>query len=400
MTTLTAKTIKAVRRAARSSFSPEELKTTRISMESQVRKAGTTVGPSHCRHTLRDDGILVFVDPFPRANFAHDCRYVFYDPRDPARVTETFAARFPPESAYVAGGLTVINKPKTPRVRRLQKRGVSPQVCSRIVSDNDDRFALLWSGMTSTWHMNDLEFCYRMLLQCYRFKPENIFVANFDGTFNTVEWVTATANRQDPWPGDDTQYELSKQGVIGFTGTRAGMQAAIARIREKLSQSGSPKESLLFLYTSSHGDGNGDTAFLTQYPDIEPYTGDELVSDLEPLQPHALLVTMTQCCSGKFSNALRSTRLASHLFFSAACGVKNLSRLTDDNLFGNFAFHWIAAQRGFDPKGNVTSGLITSRPHIVTADEAFKYAAVQIPVARDCPLFEAIGSGAAQISLG
>lgn len=405
MKTLKSKTIEDVKQAALSSFSPEQLRTMRISMESRVRKAGTTVGPSHSRHTLRHDGILVFVDPYPRANFAHDCLYVFYDPRNPGKKTETFEARFPPQSAYVAGGLTVIHEPPPGGAVPARRSSLSPPTCSREVSNHDNRFALLWSGMTSTWHMNDLEFCYRMLLRCYQFKPENILIASFDGTFNTVQWRNDNS-QGDPWPGDQTPYQIEELGkpagqrALRFTGNRAGMQAAIAQLRERFPQRRLPEGSLLFLYTSGHGEGRNGEPFLCEFPDDESYTPDALISDIKPLEPDALLVTMTQCSSGGFGNFFLQAGLKARQFFAAACGPTDISSLIDEDKFGGFAFHWIAAQRGFDPKGNVTSGLRTVTPNIVTAEEAFEYAKLQIAAQKDNPLATSAGNNAIRISLG
>ena len=41
---------------------------------------------------------------------------------------------------------------------------------------------ILYSGMSNMRHLNDLEFCYRMLIDRYAFDPKNIYVLNYDGT--------------------------------------------------------------------------------------------------------------------------------------------------------------------------------------------------------------------------
>jgi len=65
------------------------------------------------------------------------------------------------------------------------------------------RYAILFSGMTYTRHLNGLEFCYRTLVDTFAFEHDNIFVLNYDKSLRTVDEQEAdpTPARWPPcWP--------------------------------------------------------------------------------------------------------------------------------------------------------------------------------------------------------
>jgi hypothetical protein len=63
-------------------------------------------------------------------------------------------------------------------------------------------------------NLNNLEFCYRILIDHHGFEPENIYVLQFDGTLNTRIGPAGT------WPGDGSPYRIHINGQ----GNRAGLQ--------------------------------------------------------------------------------------------------------------------------------------------------------------------------------
>ncbi len=217
--------------------------------DSKTLTAGQTVGPEFQGIKAPGNCYLVFADEDPSANFGHSCSYHFFDATNGNHLASV-PARFPPYEARRPDTLvgfhlpvrtgptaTIANIPHFPRCPILLPEGT--------------RYAILYSGMSNMRHLNDLEFCYRMLIDRYGFEPANITAMSYDGTLNTQDGLATV------WPGDGSAYRIKINGQ----GNKAAFQAAFASLKSKLKA-----KDLLFIHTNNHGDNYGQGSFLCEYP--------------------------------------------------------------------------------------------------------------------------------------
>jgi len=228
------------------------------------------------------------------------------------------------------------------------------------------RYAILLCGAPSARHLNDMEFCYRMLRQRHRFDDANIFVLNYDGTLRTVEGPAPQV-----WPGNDTPYTMRV--------THPGSLQAFRSVLQGLADpdTGLDAGDLLFIHTNGHGDGIGSVTYLRTFPG-ELYMAPQFASDLAALPRYqSLLVMMQQCCSGGFNRAIVDASTARRTSVcSAATDCSESHALPSEPQWNAFARAWITAQMGRDVDGNALRGSLRTRPDgLVEAGEAYRYAA-------------------------
>src|SRR5262249_32696622 len=145
---------------------------------------------------------------------------------------------------------------------------VTPILRCPIIIPDGNRYAILYSGMSNMRHLNDLEFCYRMLVDRYGFNKKNIYVLNYDGTLNTQDGAPGT------WPGDGTAYRIKVTGQ----GNRSAFQSAFGSLKNKLKA-----HDLVFIHTNNHGDNFGSGSFLCEYPSWGQYMSSDFCADLATL---------------------------------------------------------------------------------------------------------------------
>lgn len=341
-------------------LSHDQRETSNLYLDTNIREAGEPLGPEFQGLVAPRDSVLVFVDHQPLANFGHECRYLLYDPESAALIAD-LGARFPPQAGpktletLRAFHLPVRTDPNldTFRVRRILR-------CP-IMLPEGDRYAILYSGMSNTRHLNDLEFCYRMLIDRYAFNPANIAVLNYDGTTDTQNGTPTT------WPGDGSAYRI----VVTGPGNSTGFQTAFADIKPKLKP-----DDLLFIHTNNHGDNDGSGSFLCEYPDWGTYTATSFCADLATLPPYkALVVVMEQCNSGGFNAPVIAASTAASTSVASAAIATQSSWATSDGNWDSFARDWIAAEAGYMPNGaSLAHNPDTNGNGVVSALEAFTYA--------------------------
>ena len=208
-----------------------------------------------------------------------------------------------------------------------------------------DRYAILLSGGNSCRrHLNDLEYCYRMLKDHYAFPDAAIRVLFFTGDPPQLDDDSAPHNYPDESGNDPYRLPISGKGK------RSAFQNACNELNEDLQQ-----QDLVFILLTGHGYVQGEDAYL-QEPSNGRYYAAELCDDLATLNPHAsLLIVMQQCFSVGFIDpiveAKRDGRIKSQRL-SIACASASFSGYDDDGLFDCFASGWIAAHLNKDPWGN------------------------------------------------
>jgi Peptidase C13 family len=365
-------------------LNPQQRERVNLYLDTRVRPEGEAVGPEFQRIFAPSNCLLVFADEDPQANFGHACTYHFFDAAN-GRHLGSAPARFPPYGA---------SKPDTLRGFHLPVHiGPTDSIvhippiwrCPILIPDGV-RYAILYSGMSNLRHLNDLEFCYRMLIDRYCFSPKNITVLSYDGTLNTQDGPASI------WPGDGTAYRIKINGQ----GNRAAIKTAFASLKAKLKS-----DDLLFIHTNNHGDNFGSGSFLCEYPNWGTYMATDFCADLATLPKYrSLVVMMEQCNSGGFNQPVLAASTAASTSIASAAIASQSSYASPDGNWDSFARDWIAAEAGHTPNGGALAhNPDTNGDGVVSAKEAFAYAlSVQNP--SDTPNYSSTSSVADDTSLG
>jgi hypothetical protein len=373
-----------VREHAYAELSAYKRQTTNLYLDQRVYQKGEKLGPEFQKIVVNKPSLLVFADDHPLANFGHDCRYLLYDP-EKGTLHEEIPARFPPYLAKPPATLVPFHQPvrveANPDIFRVR-----PILRCPILIPDGNRYAILYSGMSNNRHLNDLEFCYRMLIDRYGFDPKHIYVLNYDGTRNTQEGPPAV------WPGDGTAYRIK----VTAQGNRAAFQAAFNDLKAKLKA-----HDLLFIHTNNHGDNSNGQSFLCAFPNWGEYWANDFCTDLKGLPKYrSLIVMMEQCNAGGFNAPVIAASTAANTSIASAAIATQSSWASPDGNWDSFARDWIAAEMGHDPHGAALAfNADTDGDGVIEAEEAFNYAlAIQNP--SDSPNFSESSEAGGDITLG
>ena len=238
-----------------------------------------------------------------------------------------------------------------------------------ITEINSVWYAILFSGMSFRRHVNDLEFCYRTLVDRLRFSIENIHVLNYDGSLRA--FGDAENDPIGAWPGDGTLHRM----IVNAEGSRAAFRHALETIGKKLRA-----DDQLFINTMGHGGhhGEGWGPDLLTYPACARYNCTDFCADLARLPVHrSMVVLMSQCFSGGFNRAIVAASPATSTFIASATSETRPSFASLEDLQWNpFQRNWIAALGQCDVDGRPISAFPGEavRDHPVTIRDAFAYA--------------------------
>lgn len=374
-----------VREHAFSTLSFRQRETTNLYLEQKTYRAGEYIGPKRQGIVSKRLSILVFADDDPMANYAHPCRYFLYDAKS-GGLDRVVPAVFPPFVKAPPRTLQPFHAPvqfvKDPTLFRPLP--ILP--CLRYPIG--ERYGILFSGMSNKRHLNDMEFLYRVLIDTYSFKANNIKVLHYDGTLNTQDGV------QTKWPGDNSNYRIKISGA----GTRAEFEKAVNALKAKIK-----RDDLLLIHTNNHGgyDGTPGTANLCTYPDWAGYYANDFANKLGELPKYRkLIVMMEQCHAGGFNAPIINKSTADATGVASATTEPNNSYVTADGNWDPFARDWIAAQAGNDAFGGALAFDADGNHNgAIEASEAFHYADV-VKDPRDTPNFSQSSVAGGAIALG
>ncbi len=384
MTTADDRILGQVREQAYRWLDPAKIGQTNLAVDHTVRDEGELLGPEFQQLVAQRPAIVVFADEEPQANFGHQCHYLLYDPES-AELYAVLPARFPPWTGSIPDSLETFHAPIKP-VRAETLFHVRPPFRCPIFIPDGVRYAIFYSGMSNTRHLNDLEFGYRTVVHRYGFEPGNITVLSYDGTTNTQEGANAI------WPGDGTAYQIQVNGE----GNRAAFEAAIDALKPKLND-----DDLLFIHTNNHGDNFGAGSFLCEYPAWGTYLATDFCAKLAELPPYrSLIVMMEQCNSGGFNAPIIASSTAAATSVASAAIATQSSWASPDGHWDSFARDWFAAQAGADPYGVALAfNPDTNGDGRIEATEAFGYAnAIRNP--NDSPQYNESSVAGGNIWLG
>ena len=363
-------------------LSPRQRNTTNLHLNWRIHEAGEILGPRIQKIVVEEPSILVFADDDPRANFAHDCRYLLFHPKT-GRLRKEIPARFPPYTTRTPESLVPFHQP----VRFIPNPNlfhVWPIFRCPVIIPDGKRYAILYSGMSDTRHLNDLEFCYRMLVDRYAFDINNIYVLNYDGALNTKDGAPGN------WPGDNTAYRIKITGK----GDRPAFQDAFNDLAKKIGG-----DDLLFIHTNNHGDNSGGQSYMCQYPNWDAYWANDFCSDMAVLPKFkSLIVMMEQCNSGGFNTPVITKSPATNTSIASAATATVSSYASSDGNWDTFAYEWIAAQMGSNPDGSVlASNPDTDHDGAIEAEVAYNYATANDTI--DTPCYDESSEAGGDITL-
>jgi hypothetical protein len=379
-------------------LSRERRRTTNLYLETVPWMKNSLIGPDFQNIRARQPSILVFADDDPMANFGHRCRYRFYDAKTHAFLYEV-AAQFPPYLDFVPATYKVFHEPVRPR--RSKRRRAPAEITPAPppapaprpvpVPAARERYAILFSGSSDRRHLNDLEYCYRMLTERYGFNRANICVLNRDNTRKLRDGTFALNWPQESDPPD--QYKIPvppfnpppppPPGLPCFPADRDGFRAACQHIAINLNP-----EDLVFIHTNGHGgafdmnlDGQPEDPWLVSH-NSKAYYVDKFCEDLAILPQHdSMLIVMQQCYSGHFIDPVIAAKgpakeqiKAQRL--SIACASLDPSYANDECTFDMFMFGWVTAHLDADPYGNPPEKVVDTGgvAGVIEASEAYAYA--------------------------
>jgi hypothetical protein len=375
-------------------LSPERRRTTNLYLDTVPHMKDEFIGPAFQDIRAPQRCLLVFADDDPMANFGHPCRYRFYDEKT-QRFLQEVPARFPPYLSFVPNSFRAFYEPvravRSPIERplrikpRRKKTGTlispPPNPGPAPVTAARERYAILFSGSSFRRHLNDLEYCYRMLTDCYHFKAENICVLNFDNSRTLWDGSSATNWPEETSPVD--AYRIPPAPPLPcFPANREGFKAACQAIAAKPLR----PQDLVFIHTNGHGDAplrrrQPPNPWLVRYDKL-PYFAKDFCDDLAILPAHeSLLIVMEQCCSGQFidrviaAQGLAGTQVKANRL-SIACASTGSSYANEQDNFDNFMLAWVTAHLDQDPFGVAPVGTVDINNNgLIEASEAYGYAA-------------------------
>lgn len=232
------------------------------------------------------------------------------------------------------------------------------------------RYAILFAGTGDRWTLNDLENCYRMLVQHYQFHPNDVSIFYFDGNLGT-------SDRQPTnfWPTETARDAYQIKANLNGAGTAVNFRSACAALAGKLQP-----DDLVFVHLNGHGGFDSQTAeaFVLEFNGIG-YTVGQFCTDLALLPQHAsLLITMQQCFSAGFIPHVVAAKGRGDIKadrVSLACASAGVSYPNSDKSFDCFTWGWVAAHRETDPFGDaLPKPVVLDNSGFVEASEAYNYA--------------------------
>ncbi len=324
---------------------------------------------------LKKDSVMVLIDKAPDCNWGHPCQQVYYD-AETGDALKTIDSIYPSLNYQIAP--TQYESVYTPvELPETSDSGISeiPALSEAVTNSEGERYAILFSGFSQKRHLNDLEHLYRILIQFYGYKEENIFVLHYNGNLDFVG-NDFTGGYWDKWPGgtgyDDDFSIFASTQVNRYLGTKTDLTNVLNIVRERIL----PNDTL-FLHVTGGGYYDPDYYFEC-YPGgaTNLFTASEMLSEFSSFPEFAvLIVMMEQSFSGGFASVFTGLSQVSKVHFSAACGSDGVSRGGSD--FNFFAKEWTAAMRGEYPSGSGFERIIdVNIDGRVCGTEAFDYAKI------------------------
>ncbi|MCK5030465.1 MAG: hypothetical protein KAR64_03270, partial [Thermoplasmatales archaeon] len=236
-----------------------------------------------------DDGYVVYVDLYPRANLFHPVQYVFvYESTGEYIVKDAIS---PPINL---GDYQMINTKIGELLLSVENRRapIPEDIIPSQESTFQTRWAVLMNGGVNQYnnhvrYWNDLSNIYITLNSVYDYADENIIVLCSDGLDPTPD--QSNGQNSDPdldGDGDDD---------IMYACTLANVDMVFSDLASLLTE-----EDKLLVFTTDHGSSNGGWNVLLNLWNSEELTDAHFATLLAGLPECEIICTFEQCYSGGF----------------------------------------------------------------------------------------------------
>ncbi len=326
------------------------------------------------------DGWIFMIDDAPLANWAHPCRHVFLAPdlsslavRDaftPLTLRDLSAA--PPKNAHALETVLPFPRPRTSGASAAPPP-VPRSIPPRTDGDASRCYAVILSGGFNSAnnhvrYWGDAAAVYSTLSRQYAYPKDHLFALISDGLDPSADQSDAT----------DSSTDLDGDGLPDTHG--AATFANVSNLFVELQGRLRPDDQL-FVFTTDHGgpaDGGGAWDVLLYLWGGDVLRDFELRALTEPIAC-PIFFAMEQCYSGGFVDDLAQPNR-----FIATAARHDEPSYAGDTFpeFDQWAFHFTAALRGFQPRTNApwidagTAHGDLNADAYVSFDEAARHAAI------------------------
>lgn len=275
---------------------------------------------------------ICFVDDWPFANWAHQCRYIIIDAASGNyQIQNKKFYPFDLETSY-----TSISQMPRPTITNLPSQ---PDIITNKAEPNANLYAIIINGDSDTRFQNDASAIYCTLIDIYGYTKENIF----------VHAVSAFDMDGDDNPNNDFDYSSTKVSIEHTLEEMAGTTSTLSEI-PKLNP-----DDQLFIFISSHGVRDDDDNSRILIPGAYPLYDYELADLVDNINCAQFICMVEACESGGFYDKLMN-------YDDATVLCKNRSVQTSSNIqlswhewwmtggyYNEFVYYWTAAVRGIYP---------------------------------------------------
>ena len=285
---------------------------------------------------------VFFIDDAPRANWGHDCRYVFVA-TDLSAVAVQYA-RMPMEIQGKVGGNALsfeVISPYVPAKAEVpaagEETGASAGAPLNFAGDASRCYAVIISGGANQLnnhirYWGDAAFVYSTLTLKYGYAKDHIYLLVSDGTNPAVDRSNGTNSPTD-LDGDlvvDTNYSAIYTNV----------QTVFAELASILTAGDQ-----LFVFTTDHGtQESGWAAYINLWNWAELH--DHQLKDMTIGLPCPVMFAMEQCYSGGFLDDLNQSN---RCIATAAIYYRSSYDGDTSPTYDHWAYYWTAAMRGYKP---------------------------------------------------
>jgi hypothetical protein len=295
---------------------------------------------------------VFFVDDLPSVGWEHPCRYIFVNEENGADSIVTNKKTYPsglyqdfdPISMVAIGDTCgpIYNPQPTPTISNSLPP--NPHLYAVIISGIDD---ISTSGPDPRF-WNDVSSIYSTLEKVYGYKKENMFVHYFTGT-------GARGNILDGGNIPDIDYPAYKWRIHHTFYCLAG--DSIDSLIPKLNP-----DDQLFVFVTDHGDQTSTNHSYIKLPienqtnTFDPLYDTMLANYVKNINCGQMIFLLQQCNSGGFIPWLKDSSIYNvkcknrSIYTSSRCDqhASNEDHITGSR-YGEFAFYWTAAVRGYFP---------------------------------------------------
>jgi hypothetical protein len=308
-----------------------------------------------------EEGYVVYIDLYPRANLFHPVQYVFLSENKEQFIV--IDAISPPLNF---ADYQLVDTEISELIFSVQNRRPSfseEREFQQKTRTSDSRYAVLMNGGYSAGsnhvrYWNDLSNIYITLVDVYGFEDENIIVLCSDGLDPTPD--QSNGQNSDPDLDGDGDDDIMYSCIL------ENVDMVFEELADTLDGG-----SELFIFQTDHGSSNGEWDTLFNLWNMEELLDSHFAELLDALPDCEIVCTFEPCYSGGFLDNIVVP--PGPIVASSACRHDELSWAMQNLEYDEYVFYWTAAVNGEDAYGE---------PHdadynddgMVTMDEAYIYA--------------------------